>query len=78
MLWKKNEFFSVRCKTKDYDDSDLKSFIDALQYIKGTSVNFEIDKILDEQIEKGLKLAVLLNADDYDYVNTVENDDSEI
>ena len=35
-------------------------------------MNFEIDKILDEQIEKGLKLAVLLNADDYDYVNTVE------
>lgn len=27
MLWRKNEFFSVRCKTKDYDDSDLKSFM---------------------------------------------------
>lgn len=41
-------------------------------------MNFDIDKILNIQIEKGTELTSVLNTDDYDYVNTKTNDDSEI
>jgi hypothetical protein len=73
-LWKKHETFWISCKTKDYNNTDMDKFINAMQFVKGTGLCFNVDDIADDSIDDE-ELCNLLHNNNDSYINTVRDDE---
>ena len=73
-LFREHESFSITLKTKDYNDANIEKFVQSLQFLGGTSLDFDVNGINNDLCD----CSETSDFYDSDYTNPGEDDLSEL
>ena len=73
-LFREHESFSITLKTKDYNDANIEKFVESLQFLGGTSLDFDVNGINNDLCD----CSETSDFYDSDYTNPGEDDLSEL
>jgi hypothetical protein len=73
-LFREHESFSITLKTKDYNDANIEKFVQSLQFLGGTSLDFDVNGINNDLCD----CSETSDFYDSDYTNPGEDDFSEL